>query len=75
VSEDLNLEGWWPELFEGLTPVERRSVVVAFAANWHEGWSPNREDVENLTDLIRGSITADEYERRALAKAARVASA
>jgi hypothetical protein len=60
----LDLEGWWPELFEGLDAGQRWSVVQAFAANWHEGWQPNREDVELLTDKVKGLIDGDEYMRR-----------
>ncbi|HEY0246617.1 MAG TPA: hypothetical protein VGC45_00005 [Gryllotalpicola sp.] len=60
----LDLEARWPELFAGLDELQRRAVVQAFAANWHEGWEPNREDVENLTDLERGAIDRAEYRRR-----------
>jgi hypothetical protein len=67
----LALETWWPDLFDGLTAVERRSVVQACAANWHEGWTPNKADVRNLTDVVRGTITREEY----LARACAIASA
>lgn len=62
--EALDLELRWPELFEGLTSRQRRSVVQAYAANWHEGWNPNEFDVKNLTDVVRGTITRVEYFRR-----------
>ena len=61
----------WPELFAALTAVERRAVVQALANNWHEGWVPNREDVENITDYARGAIDHDEYMRRSLEAARR----
>lgn len=54
----------WPELFEQLTEQERRAVVASLGDAWHEGWKPNREDVENLTDLVRGAITREEFSRR-----------
>lgn len=65
MTERLDIEDRWPELFEQLDEVQRRAVVQSFAAAWHEGWIPNREDVENLTDKARGAIDADEYRRRA----------
>lgn len=65
MTEYLDIEERWPELFEQLTDVQRESVVQAFADAWHEGWEPNREDVENLTDRARGAIDRDEYLRRA----------
>jgi hypothetical protein len=65
VSADFDLEAWWPEAFEGLTASERRNVIQACAANWHEGWAPNEPDVRNLTNMVRGSITGDEYMARA----------
>lgn len=58
---------WWPELFEGLTKVQRRAVLNTLASSYHEGWEPNREDVENATDYARGVIDRDEYRRRAFA--------
>ncbi len=64
----MNLEGRWPELFEPLTPQQRRAVVQALAANWHEGWQPNYQDVRDLVDFTTGAITGDEYDRRSLAR-------
>ncbi|WP_163544208.1 hypothetical protein [Occultella kanbiaonis] len=54
----------WPELFEQFDASECRAIVQSLASGWHEGWEPNREDVENLTDLARGAIDDDEYMRR-----------
>jgi Antitoxin VbhA len=62
-----DLEGWWPEAFEGLTTAQRWNVIQACAANWHEGWEPNRPDVQNLCDVVRGTITPEEYLDRAMA--------
>lgn len=61
----------WPELFTALTAMQRTSVIQALASSWHEGWEPNREDVENLTDHARGAIDEAEYLRRADAAAER----
>ncbi|PWJ22998.1 hypothetical protein ATK17_3957 [Branchiibius hedensis] len=67
----LDVEQRWPELFEQLDARQRRAVLNALAASWHEGWVPNREDVENLTDEARGAIDEEEFVRRALAAAER----
>jgi hypothetical protein len=61
---EFEIEARWPELFEQLTEAQRRAVVQSFANAYHEGWEANREDVENLTDLVRGAITEAEYDRR-----------
>lgn len=65
MAESFDIETRWPELFAQLDDRGRRAVVQSFAAAWHEGWVPNREDVENLTDFMRGAIDGDEYDRRA----------
>jgi hypothetical protein len=64
MAAEFDIEGRWPELFEQLDAEDRRAVVQSLAAAWHEGWEPNREDVENLTDRARGAIDRDEYVRR-----------
>lgn len=64
MAEELDIETRWPELFEALDAGERRAVVQSLASGWHEGWVPNREDVDNLTDLARGAIGDEEYMRR-----------
>ncbi len=64
MSERFEIEERWPELFELLSDEERRAVVNSFASSWHEGWFPNRTDVENLTLYARGAILKDEYDRR-----------
>ncbi|MEV8180662.1 hypothetical protein [Specibacter sp. NPDC078692] len=64
MAAEFDIEGRWPELFEQLDAVQRRAVVQSLAAAWHEGWEPNREDVENLTDEARGAIDGAEYLRR-----------
>lgn len=70
----LDVVALWPELFEGFDERERNAIRQAFAANWHEGWEPNRADVEDLTEQARGRLTDDEYlqrgrDRRAAARA------
>ena len=64
MAAEFNIENRWPELFAQLGVAERSAVVNALASSWHEGWVPNREDVENLTDLMRGAIDEPEYDRR-----------
>jgi len=75
MSERFEVEERWPELFAPLTVEERRAVVNALASSWHEGWIPNRADVESLTDYARGAIDEAEYDRRAAERARRVAEA
>lgn len=58
----------WPELFEPLTPEQRKGITRALAAGRHEGWQPNREDVADLADYARGAITFEEYQTRSLDK-------
>jgi O-succinylbenzoate synthase len=65
MAEKFDIEQRWPELFAQLDGTQRRAVVQSLASAWHEGWEPNREDVENLTDEARGAIDWDEYLRRA----------
>lgn len=72
MAERFDIEQRWPELFAELDETQRRAVVQSLAAAWHEGWIPNREDVENLTDEARGAIDEAEYFRRVDAKAERV---
>ncbi|WP_424937777.1 MULTISPECIES: hypothetical protein [Bacteria] len=63
--EKFDVDERWPELFAQLTATQHVAVLQTLASSWHEGWAPNREDVENLTDHIRGAIDRDEYLRRA----------
>lgn len=72
MSDRFEIEQRWPELFEPLSDADRRAVVNTFASNWHEGWVPNRADVENLTLYVRGAITKDEYDERAREHAERL---
>ncbi|UNX54717.1 hypothetical protein MF406_17875 [Georgenia sp. TF02-10] len=71
MAEEFDIEQRWPELFAQLDETQRRAVVQSLASAWHEGWTPNREDVENLTDRARGAIDHDEYLRRVDAAAER----
>lgn len=61
----LDVEQRWPELFAGLEPAQRNAVVQSLASSWHEGWEPNRPDVENLVNFVKGVIDRSEYLRRA----------
>lgn len=71
MAAEFDIEARWPELFAPLDEAARIAVVNAFASSWHEGWVPNREDVENLTDYARGAIDEAEYDRRAAGAAER----
>jgi Antitoxin VbhA len=71
MAVEFNIESRWPELFVSLDQAGRTVVVNAFASSWHEGWVPNREDVENLTDFTRGAIDEADYNRRAAGAVAR----
>nr|WP_181716199.1 antitoxin VbhA family protein [Cryobacterium sp.]QJS06054.1 hypothetical protein [Cryobacterium sp.] len=71
MTTEFNIEARWPELFAPLDQAGRTAVVNSFASSWHEGWVPNREDVENLTDFVRGAIDEAEYDRRAAGAAER----
>lgn len=75
MSEQFAVVETWPELFEGLTDEQHRAVVNALASGWHEGWTPNREDVGDLSDYVRGTITMEEYQARSLAKVQRLKNA
>lgn len=74
-ESQFKIEQQYSELFEHLDDGQRRAVVQSIAANWHAGWEPMREDIENLTDDARGAIHAAEYDRRADAAAHRAAEA
>ncbi len=63
----LDLENRWPDLFVDLNDDQRDRVVHGWAAQWHEGWEPNRADVELSVDYIAGRVSGDEYRRRVLA--------
>lgn len=65
-AAEFNIEARWPELFVNLDERQRRAVIDTLASSWHEGWIPNREHVENLTDYTRGAIDRDEYRRRVM---------
>ena len=56
MSDRFDIESRWPDVFEGLDDQQRRNVVEALAASWHEGGGPNREDVGRLTAKVRGDI-------------------
>lgn len=71
MAERFDIEERWPELFADLDDGKRHAIVQALASAWHEGWVPNREDVENLTDEARGAIDEAEYLRRARESARR----
>jgi len=61
----LDVVALWPELFDGLDDRQRNAIRQACAANWHEGWNPNRADVADLTENARGRLSGEEYMQRA----------
>lgn len=69
MSDCFDLHLRYPELFEPLTEEQRRNVMQPLASSWLEGDNPTREDVALLIDYELGRITAEEYDRQALAKA------
>lgn len=69
MDDKFDIEERWPELFDRLDAVKRNAVRQSLASAWHEGWIPNREDVENLTDVACGAIGMEEFLRRAKAMA------
>lgn len=69
-GEGLDVVSLWPELFEQLNELQRNSIRQACAANWHEGWTPNRGDVANLAAHTQGDLDDEEYLRRARTRAA-----
>lgn len=69
MSDHFDLPVRYPELFEPLTEEQRRNVMQPLASSWLEGDNPTREDVALLIDYELGRITAEEYDRQALAKA------
>lgn len=71
MAGELDIEERWPELFAQLDDSQRHAVRQSLASAWHEGWVPNREDVENVTEHARGAIDDAEYLRRVDAAAER----
>lgn len=69
MSDHFDLHLRYPELFKPLTEEQRRNVMQPLASSWLEGDNPTREDVALLIDYELGRITAEEYDRQALAKA------
>ena len=69
MSDYFDLPVRYPELFEPLTEEQCRNVMQPLTSSWLEGDNPTREDVALLIDYELGRITAEEYDRQALAKA------
>ncbi|MEZ2373390.1 hypothetical protein [Arthrobacter sp. RCC_34] len=59
----------WPEIFAELDHDTAAAVETALVDGWHEGWTPTREEVQDLADEARGLITPAEYLTRAAARA------
>lgn len=60
----LNVTVQWPELFVGLTPGQRRTVVRNLAQTYPEGREPTRAEVDDRVQYIVGEITPNEFVRR-----------
>lgn len=54
----------WPELFVGLTPGQRRTVVRNLAHVRPDGREPTRAEVDDMVQYVVGEITPTEYARR-----------
>ena len=65
----LNVIELWPELFVEVSDVDAQAIQDACVASWHEGWEPNRADVEDMAAKARGEIDHDELLRRARQRA------
>ncbi|GAA1821728.1 hypothetical protein [Agromyces neolithicus] len=70
-----DIETRWPDVFAPLSAEQRTIVVQTLANQWLEGWEPNRGDVADLADLVRGALTEAEYDARARARAKQQAAA
>lgn len=57
----LFLEKLYPDLFEGLTLEQVERLNNSWAAQWHEGWEPNRAQVELSVRRERGEVSRDGY--------------
>lgn len=57
----LFLEKLYPDLFEGLTLEQVEQLNNSWAAQWHEGWEPNRAQVELSVRRERGEVSRDGY--------------
>ena len=60
----IDVVAMWPELFTDMSDIDRNAIRQSFAASWHDGWQPDREDVADLAAQTRGKITAEEYRQR-----------
>ena len=59
-----NVAARWPELFVGLTPGQRRTVVRNLARAHPDGTPPTRTEVDDMVQYVVGEITPTEYARR-----------
>jgi hypothetical protein len=65
MTDRLDLPAMFPDLFTDLTPGEQHMICQSWAIQWHEGWEPNREDVADSIQVHQGSMTREEFSRRA----------
>ena len=63
--EPVDLEQWWPQLFDGMSPELREKVIEAFAGDR----MPDYDEVKDLCELATGVIDEAEYEARSLKQA------
>lgn len=54
----------WPELFVGLTPGQRRLVVLKLDEADTGGQTPTRDEVDDMVQYVVGEITQAEYVQR-----------
>lgn len=64
----VNVFELYPDLFDGVDEGIRRRVVSNFGSDAHEGWEPNRPDVELMVGYATGRISKADYMRAAFAE-------
>lgn len=64
MSDDIDIQGQWPELFAQLGPEQRESAAQALAHAKREGRQVTREDVIEIIDATRGALPPEELTRR-----------
>jgi len=65
VKPALDLVEMFPDLFEGLDPEFTETLTNIWAMQWHEGWTPDREDLADFIAVHNGVMTREEASLRA----------
>lgn len=64
----------YPDLFAGLDDEQVIAITRAIDNNVLEGWEPDRDNIELLARLERGSLTWDQYTAESMELARRKAT-